>query len=238
VRQIISVDITHFSFEEFVRFVFDHDLPVEAEMPTAEERSRRCYYRTNAIFDPEALSGQYVRLFRESGSLLGMFSKPQLEHGFSSIGSGCTFSVKKLIWNTDLAFERREAVVKAMFYLFRDFFRVEPLRYRADMWWDGLCYCWEMGQRERSRGGEDSRMQDVMFATMSDILSIDSEECRFAALHGLHHLHHPATLELIKRYKSTLPYLERWCRDYDEEEAAWREHLERRRFAKIVPPQG
>lgn len=116
-----------------------------------------------------------------------------------------------------------------MFYLFRDFFSVEPLGYEANMWWDGLCYCWEVGQKQRSRGGEDSAMQDVMLATMSEILSIDSDECRFAALHGLYHLHHPATLELIQRHKATLPYLERWCGAYHAEEAAWEDRLANRR---------
>jgi hypothetical protein len=232
VRQIIRVDITHYSFEEFVKFVFDRDVPVEGEVPTAEERSRRWYYRTNAIFDPYCLSSHYVQLFIESAHLLRLFSKPQLENGFSAIDSGCTFSVKKLIWNTDLAFERREGVVKSMLYLFRDFFSVEPLGYTANMWWDGLCYCWEIGQRQRSRGGEDSAMQDVMFATMSDILSIDSDECRFAALHGLSHLHHPATPELIQRHTSTLPSLERWCEEYLAREAAWRDRLEKRRLLK------
>lgn len=228
-RQIICVDITQYSFEEFVGFLFDRDVPVEAETPTAEERVRRWYYCTKPIFDVSRLSSQYVRLFIDSARLLGMFSKPQLAHGFSAIVSGCSFSVKKLIWNADLAFERRAGVVRSMFYLFRDFFSIEPLGYRANMWWDGFCYCWEMGQRQRSRGGEDSAMQDVMFATMSEILSIDSDECRFAALHGLHHLHHPATLELIQRYKSTIPSLERWCDEYQSEERAWKESLEKRR---------
>lgn len=228
-RQIICVDITHYSFEEFVAFVFDRDVPVEVETRTAEERARRWYYRTNAIFDLRGLSSQYVRLFSESARLLGMFSKLQLEHGFSAIESGCSFSVKKLIWNTDLAFEYREGVVRSMFYLFRDFFSVEPLGYEANMWWDGLCYCWEIGQRQRSRGGDDSAMQDVMFATMSEILSIDSDECRFAALHGLHHLHHPTTLELIQQHRTTLPYLERWCDEYHAGEQAWKNRLEKRR---------
>lgn len=224
-REVISVDITHYSFEEFVKFVFDRDVPAEAEMPTAAERSRRWYYCTRAILDAHRLSNHYTRLFTESARLLGMFSKPQLEHGFSAIESMCSFSVKKLIWNADLPFEHRERVVKSMFCLFRDFFRVEPLGYRANMWCDGLCYCWEIGQKRRSRGGEDLAMQDVMFTTMSEILSIDSEGCRLAALHGLHHLHHPGTRELIQRYKRTLPYRERWCDEYLAEEAAWEDRL-------------
>lgn len=194
-------------------------------MPTSGERVRRWYYCTNAAFDLHRLSCHYVRLFTESARLLAKFSKPQLELGLSAIESRCSFSMKKLIWNTDLAFAYRERVVRSMFYLFRDFFSVEPLRYTANMWFDGLCFEWEMGRRDRSNGGEDSLMQDVMFETMAKILSIDSMECRLAALHGLSHLHHPATPQLLKQYTSIFPSLERRCEEYSAEEAAWRERV-------------
>jgi hypothetical protein len=55
---------------------------------------------------------------------------------------------------------------------------------------------------KRSRGGEDRTMQDVMFSTMSEILDTDSNECRNAALHGLRHIRHPATLEVIQAHRS------------------------------------
>ena len=228
-RRFICVDISNYSFEEFVEFVFDRDVPLEAERPTARERALRWYYTTDTVFDLQSLSSHYVRLFSESVRLLGAFSKPRLKHGFSAIASGCSFSVKKLIWNTDLAFEHRELVVKSMFYLFRDFFAVEPLGHIANMWWDVLCYAWETGQRRRSRGGEDLAMQDVMFGAMSEILSIDSEECRYAALHGLSHLHHPAELELLQRYMSVIPGLEKECENYLAEQAAWEERINARR---------
>jgi hypothetical protein len=117
-----------------------------------------------------------------------------------------------------------------MFYLFQDFFSVEPLRHTANMWWDGLCYDWEIGRRQRSRGGEDEAMQDVMLETMSEILSIDSEQCRYAALHGLSHLHHPRTLELIQQYRSKIPSLKNWCDEYSHFESTWKERLEKRRI--------
>jgi hypothetical protein len=232
VRQIISVDIKHYSFEEFIRFVFDRDVPPESEIPTSGERVRRWYYCTNAVFDLHRLSCHYVRLFTESARLLTMFSKPQLELGFSAMASACPFSMKKLIWNTDLAFAYRERVVRSMFYLFRDFFSIEPLRYMANIWWDGLCFEWEMGRRDRLNGGEDLAMQDVMFETMAKILSIDSMECRLSALHGLSHLHHPATPQLLRQYTSIFPSLERQCEEYLAEEAEWRERVKAWRSRK------
>jgi hypothetical protein len=45
-------------------------------------------------------------------------------------------------------------------------------------------------------------MQEVMFETLSWILSLDSDIWQGAALHGLSHLHHPQTGALIQNYLS------------------------------------
>jgi hypothetical protein len=228
VRQIICVDISHYSFEEFVEFVFDRDVPPTSEMPTSEEGAHRWYYYTDAVFDIGRQCSHYVRLFSESARLLGMFSEAQLEYGLSAILSGRSFSARKLICNTDLPFEQRKLIVKSMFYLFRDFFRVKRVG-TAYTWWPRLCYGWENGHRQRSRGGEDLAMQDVMFETMSEVLSIESDRCRWAALQGLRNLHHPATLELFQKYSSVVPWIEEGFREYPAEDAAWAERINPRR---------
>jgi hypothetical protein len=228
VRQVISVDINGYSFDEFVEFVFDRDVPSESEMPTPDEGPRRWYYCANPVFDLDRQCGHYVRLFSESTRLPRMFSKAQLEQGFSAILSGRSFSAGMLIWNTDLPFEQRKLIVKSMFYLFRDLFSVERVG-TAYTWWPRLCYSWENGQRQRSRGGEDLAMQDVMFETMSEVLSIESDRCRWCALQGLRLLHHPATLELFQKYSSIVPSIEEGFREYPAEDAAWAERINTRR---------
>jgi hypothetical protein len=50
-------------------------------------------------------------------------------------------------------------------------------------------------------------MQDVIFQTLTAILAIDSDICQRAALHGLGHLHHPETGNLIQRYIAEHPAL-------------------------------
>jgi hypothetical protein len=50
-------------------------------------------------------------------------------------------------------------------------------------------------------------LQDVFFQTLAKILAIDSETCQGAALHGLGHLHHPQTKELIQRFIDEHPSL-------------------------------
>ena len=127
-----------------------------------------------------------------------------------------------MIWNSLVPFEQRADCVRSMFYVFRDLFSLEPLEFTANMWWDVLCYDYELGRRKRSRGGEDLRMQEVMFETLFAILMIDSEECRHAALHGLSHLHHPSTLDSLKRRGLDLPFLnDAWCQEYKTTQARW-----------------
>jgi hypothetical protein len=86
--------------------------------------------------------------------------------------------------------------------------------------------------RDRFNGGVDSVMQDVMFDTMAKILSIDSMECRLAALHGLSHLYHPATPQLLRQYTSIFRSLEGRCKEYPAEETEWRERVKAWRSRK------
>jgi hypothetical protein len=50
-------------------------------------------------------------------------------------------------------------------------------------------------------------LQDIFFQTLSKVLAIDSWTCQGAALHGLGHLHHPGTKELVNRYLDENPSL-------------------------------
>ena len=53
-----------------------------------------------------------------------------------------------------------------------------------------------------------------MFETLSRILSLDSEHCRTAAPHGLGHLHHPLTRDLIARFLTDNPALNEGTKTY------------------------
>jgi len=100
-----------------------------------------------------------------------------------------------------------------MLHLFRDLFASEPLINAVCMWWDSFCYDWHCGNKKRDRGGEDAAMQEVMFETLTQILALPSEICQGAAIHGLSHLHHPATGEAIRNYLKQRPDLnEEWTR--------------------------
>jgi hypothetical protein len=101
-----------------------------------------------------------------------------------------------------------------MFDLFQKLFIKEPLDSAVFMWWDSLCYDWHCGNRNRDLGGDDLKLQDVFFATLSRVLFIDSETCQKSALHGLGHLHHPDTKQLVDRYLQENPALNGDLRAY------------------------
>lgn len=208
-KQHTHYDLTRCSFEEFILFLFARTAP------GGVEQRRPWYWDAEVTFDPQHLCECYLRLFRQPGFLAERFSKAQLEQGFWAIlGPNLSCAVVWLIWNDALALPKREEVVRSMLNLFTGLFVTEPLDTSVDMWWDSLCYAWHCGNRKRERGGEDASMQDVIFQTLSSLLEVDSAICQGAALHGLGHLHHPETEQLIQRYLTKRPHLGKAWRDY------------------------
>lgn len=204
-----QINITKFSFDEFVSFLFDHDVP------PGQEKVDPWDWHVEVEFDPQRICAYYVQLFQEPEFLLARFTKPQLEQGFWAIqGPNLDCSVWRIIHELDVPFPLREECIRAMFDLFTRLFSKVSLDTSVSMWWDSMCYDWHCGNRRRERGGEDEQMQDILFETLSLLLSCSSENCQGAALHGLGHLHHPATPQLIERYIQEHPALTKELKAY------------------------
>jgi len=191
---VVLADLT---FDEFVSFLFDRDVAMESE-------GRDYWYWHVAVeFDAKIIAAHYIRLFRQPEFLLERFTKLQLEEAFWAIPShNLDCSVSKILSNSDLPLSLREECIRSMAALFKRLFAIEPLHTSVQMWWDSLCYDWDRGNRNRERGGEDLELQDIFFQTLAEVLASDSWVCQQAALHGLGHLHHPETRELIDRFIS------------------------------------
>jgi hypothetical protein len=203
------IDLTKFSFDAFVSFLFDRGAPPDSE------HQDRWYYHVEVEFDPETICAYYVQLFRRPEFLLERFTKSQLDEGFWAIeGPNLNCSAYRLIHDSDLPLSAREECIRSMTDLFERLFSKESLDSSVQMWWDSLCYDWHCGNRNRDRGGEDERLQDVFFQTLSILLSSDSENCQGAALHGLGHLHHPETPQLIELYIQQHPMLTKERKEY------------------------
>lgn len=198
-----SVDLTNVSFDEFVVFLFDHDV-----VPQEPGKYDPWYFHVEAEFDARKIVAYYVRMFGEPEFLLTRFTKAQLDEGFWAIqGPNLDCSVSRIIEDSDLPLSVREECIRSMADLFKRLFATEPFDTSVQMWWDSLCYDWHCGNRKRERGGEDLELQNVFFETLVKVLAIDSWICQGAALHGLGHLHHPGTKERIERFVEEHPKL-------------------------------
>jgi hypothetical protein len=203
------IDISGYSYDEFISFMFDNEVvPSEGEW-------HPWFFDVAVTFDASRICEFYTTLFRQPDFLLEKYSKASLEQGFWAIhGSSLDCSAFWIMWNEELPFSSRSECVRSMSQLFRRLFAREPLETSVPMWWDSLCYEWHCGNRDRDRGGEDLLMQDVIFETISDLLKSDSTTCQGAALHGLGHLHHPKTQELVDSYLAEHPSLNEECKAY------------------------
>jgi len=209
-REKFYADIRTYSFEEFIDFLFGR--PVHSQ---TGDRSQTWYFNTEVAFDAQSVCGYYVQLFLAPGFLYDRFTKQQMEQAFRAMtvrSLGC--SVKQVIWNTDLPFHTREECVRSMFHLFPAVFAKDRLGHTASMWWDAFCFDWECGVRRRARGGEDATMQDVLLQALSDVLRLDSTICIGWALHGLEHLHHPETKQLMDDFLNAHPDLDESLKTY------------------------
>ncbi|HEV3253991.1 MAG TPA: hypothetical protein VG033_06270 [Candidatus Acidoferrales bacterium] len=197
-----QVDLTNFSFDEFVSFLFNHDV-----LPKSKKYDP-WYFHVGVEFDAKTICAYYVQLFRQPDFLLSRFTKAQLEEGFWAIqGPNLDCSVSRIIHDSDQPLSIRRECIGSMADLFRRLFAKEPLDSSVQMWWDSLCYDWHCGNRNRESGGEDLELQDMFFQVLAKVLAIDSWVCQGAALHGLGHLHHPHSKELIERYVEEHPVL-------------------------------
>ena len=199
------VDLRTLSFEGFLSFLFEQPIVPFKERQKTDPGP--WYWSVEVIFNPQTTARHYLRLFVDPLGPLARYSDAQIEQGFWAIQSSTLdCAVCELIWESRIALDVRESLVRAMHPLFATLFSQRRLDSAPEMWGDSLAFDWGAGRRLRSRGGEDLIMQDVMFDTLSKILELPAGHLQHAALHGLGHLCHPGTPPLIEQWiQRTLP---------------------------------
>lgn len=210
-------DIISASFDEFVEFLFAHEI---IPIPKESSEPSPWYWQVEVEYDPINIAQYYTQLFSKPEFLVSTYTKGQLEQGFWAIQScnlGC--GVLEIIWETEISFNIREECVRAMATLFEYLFTKEPLDTSVNMWWDSLTFDYCCNNRSRLNGAEDAAMQDVMFETLTKILSQSAVHCQEAALHGLGHLMHPDTTKIIDKYIAKNKLIDPSLRDYAKEAA-------------------
>src|SRR6266404_3477421 len=120
------IDARQFTYEEWIRFAFDH--------PVLEDP---WYYTEEAEFicGETAVLNYYARLFRDPLSLLHSYSDGQIEQGLWFVAF-C--HLWEILWDDNVPLASRMECINAMPSLFANFFREKPLDTICFMWWDLL----------------------------------------------------------------------------------------------------
>ncbi len=61
-------------------------------------------------------------------------------------------------------------------------------------------------------------MIETIFQTLSKILALDHRGCQICALHGLGHLYHPSSEQLVQKY------LDKYRAEFSDEDVQWIEY--------------
>lgn len=190
------IDTTHYDFEAWMRFAFDHPHREGSPWYFDEDMHFEC--------NPETVITYYTRLFHDPRRLLSPFDEGQIEQGlWFAVGH----QLSDWIWDDDIPIRLRLDCIDAMPSMFRDFLVDRPLDTSCFMWWDML----------RFFGDEpDPQIVEHMFQALGRVLALPSHHCQLSALHGLGHLQHEATEGLIRRFLAANPDADEEIRDYAE----------------------
>ncbi len=184
-------------FLDWLDFVFDerwaHGLQNEDEYLDREDLG----------IDIDDFVRDCIRLFRNPDILVGRFNPAQLDSGFFSFILSPRMELCWWIWDRNSDADLRRDFILSSVTVFERVFTKVVTQHSCFMWWDAL--------RDFS-DDPDSRTADWMFEALSQILAIESDDCRESALHGLGHLRHRGKRKLIEGFLRQNPGCD--CRDY------------------------
>jgi hypothetical protein len=185
------------TFDEFIEVLFNHPQQLEY---------------LNVV--PLEIIEFYIQLFNSPCFLFDKFSAEQLEQGFWELQNvAIDFSVGFLLADKTLPLQLRMNCITAMYNLYREFFSIHKLEEAGGMWWDGVITAYKLSACPELPN-DDVTLRNVLFETLTRILQDDSLEYSGAALHGMGHLRHPSTENIILAYLEAHPHLDTDTVDY------------------------
>ncbi|WP_127891425.1 hypothetical protein [Psychrobacter sp. FDAARGOS_221] len=211
------LDLQNADYETFIRFI-THPNIANKQQNNYDLDIYKKYPAKNWIDgDFNKLLAFYQRFFKESDKLWQTYSVAELDAMLQYILNGLKHGLDKLIYDSRLSFEKRQAVIESIYDLYAKLFIHDSIGHHRHMLWDGLAYSYSHGSFSYYLDKNDTvALQNVMFDTLTKILKIDCEACQNGALHGLNHLHHPDTETVIRQYLKSHP-------DLDEDDIAYAE---------------
>jgi hypothetical protein len=205
-------DLSQLNFEEFVSFLFDHDM--EKEEYWYHEPALHTFntFNDKDVSSPSIIVKHMTRLFTEFSAVASRYSLPQINAGiWAMLGYG-GFQLEKHLWLPAAPLDERLACIRSMYFVYSDYVvksTVEVMENCFDLWWDAVASgFWEQMDFELkinqgdtlSLNAEHRALLDAMFETLSKILALPDLRTQGYALHGLGHLHHPGVRDLVQHF--------------------------------------
>lgn len=199
----VNVDLSNASFDDFVRFWFNHTIDARAVGP--QSNPDFAWYQNVEIYsEPLLYAENFIHLFNAPEFLLYQYTKEQLEEGFFAMMSPMVRGgLDALVWSAQLSLDARERVVGSMYELYARLFAREPLDSASYMWWDLLS-----DRMAEDQSPDGAKLRQTMFDVLCRILNLDARPCQVAALHGLNHLEDPRTEAVVKEWLARNPTLD------------------------------
>jgi len=213
-----EMDLSEFSYEEFVTFFFDRPAPG----PDEHTGSFGAEGRECAWSRPDVAVAYMTKLFQSFPEICRKYSLGQVNQAIWMI-IGVDFDLVRNLWDNSIALNDRIECVRSMYLVYSDFVAKSDVAIMENcfyMWWDfvGTSFWFQtdfLDWSELQKGkalrrvseGEVPKLDsnsrallDAMFETLERILELPDRRTQQFALHGLGHLHHPGVRGLVQRH--------------------------------------
>ncbi len=193
--------------------MFDH--PVAAD---SDDQGGPAWFWEDREFDidPEHHLALVADMLRDAGSLRTRFSPAQIEQGLWFLFGAAGYEwCGWLLGRPDTSDERVVDVITALYPLYADLLQHIETDTATFMLWDLLLECLEV--EEDMPILRRQLIRETALPVLADILALESSDCQHAALHGLGHLRHERTHDVVQRYLMSHSALEPRLRAYAEQ---------------------
>jgi len=199
------IDLRQATLEEFRSFYFSKECQdIRNGSPWSKEPC------PILLHCPSHNALRFTELFKTSAELIDQWDDYTLEKGcWAMFGPVVDGNLEELIWGNQISLTEKITLIRSMYFMYQDFFAENPLDTSCEMWWDGIAYSFNpLGFANPDRHPGHKAIQKTMFETLRAILELESYECQMAALHGLNHVAHPGTENVIQAYLNRHPNLD------------------------------
>lgn len=207
--------LQHLTFEDWVRYVFDHPLPVGQELEWYWDSERDWWDEGG---EPAVTVEFLTRLFENAAQVLQPYTDAQLNQGLWFLASNACSNHMFALLDASVPWTARQRCIASIHTLYEGCFArrcssafshlpepVEnPLNMVCYMWWDILPVSGK--PEEPARRDVDQAILQVTEST----LQLNSIACQESALHGLGHwqMYYPRRVgEIIDAFSMTHPNL-------------------------------